>query len=77
MYREYSGGLMAEMGSHFIDIANWAFEGEPVSVIGTGGLDYWKDGREVHDNVQSIFDYSGGGDITSTACFSMVTTRMA
>jgi len=61
MYREYSGGLMAEMGSHFIDIANWAFEGEPVSVIGTGGLDYWKDGREVHDNVQSIFDYSGGG----------------
>jgi len=29
------------------DIANWAFEGEPVSVIGTGGLDYWKDGREV------------------------------
>ena len=61
MYREYSGGLMAEMGSHFIDIANWLFDSEPVSVIGTGGLDYWKDGREVHDNVHSIFDYNGGG----------------
>jgi predicted dehydrogenase len=60
MYREYSGGLMAEMGSHFIDIANWVFEASPVSVIGTGGLDYWKDGREVHDNVQAIFDYGAG-----------------
>jgi predicted dehydrogenase len=60
MYREYSGGLMAEMGSHYIDIANWMFDAEPVSVIGTGGLDYWKDGREVHDNVQAIFDYPGG-----------------
>lgn len=60
MYREYSGGLMAEMGSHFIDIANWVFEAAPVSVIGTGGLDYWKDGREVHDNVQAIFDYGAG-----------------
>ena len=60
MYREYSGGLMAEMGSHFIDIANWVFEAEPVSVIGTGGLDYWKDGREVDDCVQGIFDYGAG-----------------
>lgn len=60
MYREYSGGLMAEMGSHFIDIANWVFEAEPVSVIGTGGIDYWKDGRETGDNVQAVFDYGAG-----------------
>jgi predicted dehydrogenase len=60
MYREYSGGLMAEMGSHFIDIANWVFEAAPVSVMGTGGLDYWKDGREVDDCVQGVFDYGAG-----------------
>ena len=60
MYREYSGGLMAEMGSHYIDIANWVFDAEPVSVIGTGGIDYWKDGRETQDNVQAIFDYPDG-----------------
>ncbi len=60
MYRAYSGGLMAEMGSHFIDIANWVFDDEPVSVIGGGGLDYWKDGREVHDNIYAIFDYPDG-----------------
>jgi predicted dehydrogenase len=60
MYREYSGGLMAEMGSHFIDIANWVFEAAPISVIGTGGLDYWRDGREVDDTVEAMFDYGQG-----------------
>src|SRR5882724_5918215 len=39
MYREYSGRLMAEMGSQFIDIAIWVFEAEPISVVGNGGLD--------------------------------------
>lgn len=60
MYREYSGGLMAELGSHQIDVANWAIGAEPVSVIGTGGIDYWKDGREVCDNVEVVFEYPGG-----------------
>lgn len=60
MYRQYSGGLMAELASHQVDIANWAFEAEPVSVMGTGGIDYWKDGREVCDNIEVIFRYTGG-----------------
>lgn len=60
MYREYSGGLMAELASHQIDVANWSFGAEPISVVGTGGIDYWNDGREVCDNVQAIFEYPGG-----------------
>jgi len=60
MYRDYSGGLMAELGSHQIDIANWALGAEPISVMGTGGINHWKDGREVNDNVQAIFEYPGG-----------------
>ena len=60
MYREYSGGLMAELASHQIDIANWAFDAEPVSVVGTGGIDYWKDGRETNDNAQILLEYPGG-----------------
>ena len=60
MYREYSGGLMAELASHQVDVANWAFGAEPVSVMGTGGIDYWKDGREVCDNVEVIFRYPEG-----------------
>ena len=60
MYREYSGGLMAELGSHMADVANWAFESEPVSVTGVGGNDYWKDGREIYDNVSVIYQYPQG-----------------
>ena len=30
MYREYSGGLMAELASHQIDVANWAIGAEPM-----------------------------------------------
>lgn len=60
MYREYSGGLMAELGSHMADVANWAFESEPVSVTGVGGNDYWKDGREIYDNVSVIYQYPRG-----------------
>jgi predicted dehydrogenase len=70
MYREYSGGLMAELASHQIDVANWAIGAEPVSVIGTGGIDYWKDGRETCDNVQVIFEYPGGQKLVFTSILS-------
>lgn len=67
MYKEYSGGLMAELGSHQIDIANWAIGAEPRSVIGFGGIDYWKDGRETFDNVQCLFEYPGGQKVIYTS----------
>jgi predicted dehydrogenase len=60
MYKEYSGGLLAELCSHQVDVANWAFGAAPVSVVATGGIDYWKDGREVCDNVQTIYEYPEG-----------------
>lgn len=60
LYREYSGGLMAELGSHQIDVINWALGAEPISVTGDGGINHWKDGRETNDNVQAIFEYPHG-----------------
>jgi len=60
MYKEYSGGPMAEFASHQIDVTNWAFGAEPLSVVATGGIDYWKDGRETCDNIECIFEYPGG-----------------
>ena len=60
MYKEYSGGLLAELASHQLDVSNWAIGAEPVSVVATGGIDYWKDGREVCDNIQAIYEYPGG-----------------
>ena len=64
MYKEYSGGLLAELASHQIDIANWAFDSKPISVYAVGGIDYWKDGRETCDNVEAIYEYPGGRKMT-------------
>lgn len=71
MYNEYSGGLMAELGSHQTDIANWALAAEPRSVIGFGGVDHWKDGRETYDNVQCLFEYPRGQKMI----YSSITTN--
>ena len=60
MYKEYSGGLVAELCSHQIDFVNWALNDNPSKIMGSGGIDYWKDGRETFDNVHLIFEYSNG-----------------
>lgn len=60
MYREYSCGLLGELSSHQIDFVNWVTNSHPERVIGTGGIDYWKDGRETFDNIRAIFDYPNG-----------------
>jgi len=57
LYREYSRGLLAELASHQMDVANWALGGPPNRAFATGGIDYWQDGREVHDNVFCIYEY--------------------
>ncbi|HLU90464.1 MAG TPA: Gfo/Idh/MocA family oxidoreductase [Cyclobacteriaceae bacterium] len=71
MYRAYSGGLTAELCSHQIDIANYLTKSHPQKVVGIGGIDYWKDGRETFDNVNVIFEYPGG----MKARFSALTTN--
>ena len=60
MYREYSGGLPAELCSHQIDICNWIAGETPSMVTGFGGIDYWQDGRETYDNVHIMMQYPGG-----------------
>lgn len=57
LYREYSRGLMTELASHQMDAVNWLLGAHPARVIGTGGIDYWRDGREVFDNVFLIYEY--------------------
>lgn len=57
LYKRYSQGLMAELGSHQMDVANWILGTTPKRVIASGGIDYWQDGREVPDNVFCIYDY--------------------
>lgn len=60
MYKEYSGGLVAELCGHQIDFVNWVLDAVPEQVMGTGGIDYWKDGRETYDNIHLIYTYPKG-----------------
>lgn len=70
MYREFSGGLIAELSSHQIDFSNWVLDDTPNKVMGMGGVDYWKDGRETFDNVHLIYSYPNGVKATFTCLTS-------
>ena len=60
LYREYSGGLMTELGSHQLEVCNWAVGRMPVQVTGMGDIVFWRDGREVYDSVNVTYRYSNG-----------------
>jgi predicted dehydrogenase len=57
MYDQFSRGLFTELLTHQSDIANWFMMNVPVRVYAIGGVDYWRDGRTVDDNVQCVFEY--------------------
>lgn len=67
LYRQYSEGLVAELGSHQITATNWFFDSSPESAYTTGGIYRFKD-REVFDHVYATFEYPGG----LTATFSSI-----
>ncbi|WP_299555532.1 Gfo/Idh/MocA family oxidoreductase [Seonamhaeicola sp.] len=60
MYKEYSGGMTAELSSHQIDFVSWVLDENPKKIMGTGGINFWDDGRETYDNTHLIFEYPGG-----------------
>ncbi|MEW6507334.1 MAG: Gfo/Idh/MocA family oxidoreductase [Bacteroidota bacterium] len=60
LYDDVSAGLLTELASHQIQVANWVLNTEPISVLGNGSINYWKDGRNVYDNVACIFSYPNG-----------------
>jgi predicted dehydrogenase len=64
MYKKYSGGLMAELGSHQVAITNWFFDSPPEAVYASGGIQQFKDGREVADHIYVTYDYPGGRNVT-------------
>jgi predicted dehydrogenase len=63
LYDEYSHGLFTELGSHQMDVVNRILGTPPKRVWATGGIDYWRDGREAEDNVFCTYEY----DLTDPA----------
>jgi predicted dehydrogenase len=68
LYWKYSQGLMAELGSHQVNAANWFLGSAPEAVIASGGLYRFPENREVFDHVYATFEYPGG----RTAIFSSI-----
>jgi len=60
LFREYSGGLVAELASHQIDVADRMLGMTPEAVMGMGSRDFMNDGRDILDNVQLVYKYPKG-----------------
>lgn len=54
-YKGLGGGPLSDLGAHQIDIFNW-WMGTPVSVMASGGLDYYKN-HDWYDNAMVIYEY--------------------
>lgn len=70
LYKEYSGGLMTELATHQLQIGSWALKSIPDYVMGSGDLAFWKDGRDVYDNVNVIYHYESGVKMTFESIIS-------
>lgn len=65
-----SAGLIGEVGIQQIDVMQWFLAKRPVSVTGFGGVLFWKDGREVEDTAQAVFQYEDGTSFSYEACLA-------
>ncbi len=61
-YQKYSGGPLAELGSHQIDVFNWFLESYPQTITASGGTDYYDpETHENHDTVMALYEYTFRG----------------
>jgi predicted dehydrogenase len=67
LYNRWSLGLIAELASHHIDLANWVFNAVPEAALGSGSICRYHDGRETDDNAQAILTYPGGRHFVFTS----------
>ncbi|WAC14582.1 Gfo/Idh/MocA family protein [Dyadobacter pollutisoli] len=70
MYREYCGGPLSELCAHEIDVVNYLLDSHPLKVVGLGGINYWKDGRDTYDNIRTVYDYPNGVKASVTSVLS-------
>jgi predicted dehydrogenase len=60
LYNESSKGLMTELACHQIQVGTWAMQSIPEKVMGHGAITYWKEKREVYDNISCIYVFENG-----------------
>jgi predicted dehydrogenase len=63
-FPEYGGGLLADILTHWADVAQWMLnETRPVSAVASGGIYQLNDGRVNPDTVGAILQYKGGWNL--------------
>lgn len=75
-YKGLGGGPISDLGAHQIDIFAWVFGGRPVSVMATGGVDFYE-GKDWYDNVMCIYEYKDKEGFTARAFYQVLTTTSA
>jgi predicted dehydrogenase len=60
LYKARSRGIMSELACHQLQMGTWALRQIPEKVMGHGAITYWKEKREVYDNVSCIYMYENG-----------------
>jgi len=57
-FKGLGGGPIVDLGSHQIDIYNWFLNSQPISVIASGGTDYYDAAtHEWYDTVLATYEY--------------------
>jgi len=74
-YKGLGGGPIVDLGSHQIDIFSWFLGANPVSVMASGGTDYYdKATHEWYDTVLAIYEYETKQQ-TVRAFYQTITTN--
>jgi predicted dehydrogenase len=65
LFYEHTTGLVGLLGSHMIDVALWFMDDPiPSSAVALGGVLSWKDGREISDTAEYVFQFPKGWILT-------------
>ncbi|KAA3610084.1 MAG: gfo/Idh/MocA family oxidoreductase [Calditrichaeota bacterium] len=74
-YKGLGGGPIVDLGSHQLDIYNWFLDAQPISVMASGGTDYYdKKTHEWYDTVLATFEYKTDNGIIR-AFYQTITTN--
>ncbi len=74
-YRALGGGPIVDLGSHQIDIFTWFLDAVPISVVASGGTDYYdKKTHEWYDTVMAIYEFQTKDEVVR-AFYQTLTTN--
>ncbi|HZT33900.1 MAG TPA: Gfo/Idh/MocA family oxidoreductase [Bryobacteraceae bacterium] len=70
LYKDFSGGIADQWLSHGIDLCHYFLDDHyPRSVMASGGVFAWKDGRENPDTFQTLLEYPKGFLVSYSTSF--------